>query len=313
VGVSWIRSAAISCLIACGAMVAGPGVVGGAVASADLFGIDLDIFDIFCHNEKKCEGNDNRRGAPDAGGDPPEVRINGGTVGTEAPKRGLPEEPTRGLPEEPTRGLPGATGGGGADVPRSGGTDRPANLPPVPTAPGSREIVIRGEPTAPVPSAPAPAAPAPAVPAPAAPPPAVPIPAPVVVPPVVVPPVVVPPVVVPPVVVPPMMPPAPAIGPVVPPPPPMVHPPSLTPPPRVDRQPAPTGELGPQGIPVTFRDGYADYLKAATVAELAPVALSGTAGILAITALGGLVGFRQARAAQALPPANITNVVRFLQ
>jgi hypothetical protein len=307
---SWIRSAAISCLIACGAMVVGPGVVGGAVASADLFGIDLDIFDIFCHNEKKCEGNDNRRGAPAGGGDPPEVRINGGTVGTEAPKRGLPEEPTRGLPEEPTRGLPGATGGGGGGaVPRSGGTDRPSNLPPVPTAPGSREIVIRGEPTAPVPaapapvpSAPAPAAPAPALPAPAA--PVVPIPAPVVVPPVVV----------PPVVVPPMMPPPPAIGPVVPPPPPMVHPPSLTPPPRrVDRQPAPPGELGPQGIPVTFRDGYADYLKAATVADLAPVALSGTAGILAITALGGLVGFRQARAAQALPPANITNVVRFLQ
>jgi hypothetical protein len=32
-----------------------------------------------------------------------------------------------------------------------------------------------------------------------------------------------------------------------------------------------------------------------------------------ITALGGLVGFRQARAAQLLPPANIANVARFLQ
>jgi hypothetical protein len=264
--------------MACGAMVAGPGIVGGAVASADLLGIDLDIFDIFCHNEKKCDDNNDRRGVPEVDSNVPEVRINGGTLGT----------------EEPKRGLPGATGGGGGgDVPRTGGTGRPSNLPPVPTAPGSREIVIRGEPTAPAPAAPDPAAPAPAAP-------------------VVVPPVVLPPVVLPPVVVPPMMPPVPVIGPVVPRPP-EVHPPSLTPPPRTDRQPAPVGELGPQGIPVSFRAGYADYLRAATVGDLAAVALPGTAGILVITALGGLVGFRQARAAQALPPANIANVVRFLQ
>jgi hypothetical protein len=268
-------------------MVAGPGIVGGAVASADLLGIDLDIFDIFCHNDKKCDGNNDRRGVPEVGSKVPEVRING-TLTTEEPKRGIPDA---------TRGLPGVTGGGG-DVPRSGGTDRPANLPPVPTAPGTREIVIRGEPTAPAPAAPAPAAPAPAAPVPAAP-----VPAPVVIPPVVVPPLM------PPV---PVMPPVPAIGPVVAPPP-EVHPPSLTPAPRTDRQPAPVGELGPQGIPVTFRAGYADYLRGATVGDLAAVAVPGTAGILVITALGGLVGFRQARAAQVLPPANFANVARFLQ
>lgn len=261
--------------MACGAMVAGPGIVGGAVASADLLGIDLDIFDIFCRNDKKCDGNNDRRGVPEVGSKVPEVRINGT------------------LTEEPTLGLPGVTGGGGGGVPRRGGTGRPSNLPPVPTAPGSREIVIRGEPAAPAPAAPAPAAPAPVAPAPAAPVPA--------------------PVVVPPVVVPPMMPPVPAIGPVVTPPPPEVHPPSLTPAPRTDRQPAPVGELGPQGIPVTFRAGYADYLRAATVGDIAAVAVPGTAGMLVITALGGLVGFRQARAAQVLPPANIANVVRFLQ
>lgn len=269
---SSMSTAAISCLIACGAMVAGPGIVGGAVASADLLGIDLDIFDIFCHNDKKCDDDNDRRGVPKVGSNVPEVRING-VLGTEAPKRSLP----------------GVTGGG---VPRSGGTNRPSNLPPVPTAPGSREIVIRAEPPAPAPAAP--------------------VPAPVVAPPVVVPPIVVPPIVVPPVVVPPMMPPSPAIGPVVTPPP-EVHPPSLTPPPRTDRRPAPVGEFGPEGIPATFRAGYADYLRAATVGELAAVALPGTAGIFVITALGGLVGFRQARAAQALPPANIAHVVRFLQ
>lgn len=278
---SWLRTAAISCLLACGAMVAGPGVAGAATASADLLGIDLDIFDIFCHNDKKCDKGNDRRGVPGIDSNVPEVRING-VLGT----------------EEPMRGLPGATGGGGGGgVPSSAGTGRPSNLPPVPTAPGTREIVIRAEPTAPAPAAPAPAAPAPAGPVPA---------------PVVVPPVVVPPVVVPPIVVPPMMPPAPAIGPVVTPPP-DVHPPSLTPPPRTDRQPAPVGDLGPQGIPVTFRAGYPDYLRTATVGELAAVALPGAAGIFVLAALGGLVGFRQARAALALPPANMANVVRFLQ
>ncbi len=263
---SWMRTAAISCLLTCGAMVAGPGIVGGAVASADLLGIDLDIFDIFCHNDKKCDHDNDRRGVPGVGSNVPEVRING-IPGTEVPKRGLP----------------GATGGGGG-VPRSGGTNRPSNLPPVPTAPGSREIVIRNAPAAPAPAAPAPAAP-----------------------------VVVPPIVVPPVILSPMVPPAPVIGPVVTPPPPEVHPPSLTPSPRTDRQPAPVGEFGPKGIPATFRAGYADYLRAATVGEVAAVAVPGTAGLFVITTLGGLVGFRQARAAQALPPANIANVVRFLQ
>jgi hypothetical protein len=124
--------------------------------------------------------------------------------------------------------------------------------------------------------------------------------------------VVVPPIVVPPVILSPMVPPAPAIGPVVTPPP-EVHPPSLTPSPRTDRQPAPVGEFGPKGIPATFRAGYADYLRAATVGEVAAVALPGTAGIFVITGLGVLVGLRQARAAQALPPANIANILRFLQ
>ncbi len=279
-----MRTAAISCLMACGAMVTGPGIVGGALASADLLGIDLDIFDIFCHNDKKCDNDNDRRGVPEVGSNAPEVRING-VLATEVPKLGPP----------------GATGGGGG-VPSGGGTNRPSNLQPVPTAPGSREIVIRAEPRAPAPAAPAPVAP---VPAPVVAPP-------VAVPPIVVPPVVVPPIVVPPVVVPPMMPPAPAIGPVVAPPP-EVHPPSLTPTPRADRQPAPVGELGPKGIPATFRAGYAAYLRSATVGELAAVAVPGTAGIFVITALGGLVGFRQARAAQTLPPANIANVVRFLQ
>nr|MDT0523994.1 hypothetical protein [Streptomyces sp. DSM 41633] len=34
-------------------MVAGPGVLGTGVASAHLFGIDIDVLDIFDHKEKK--------------------------------------------------------------------------------------------------------------------------------------------------------------------------------------------------------------------------------------------------------------------
>ena len=64
---------------------------------------------------------------------------------------------------------------------------------------------------------------------------------------------------------------------------------------------------------LSFRAGYPDYLRTATVGELAAVALPGAAGIFVLAALGGLVGFRQARAALALPPANMANVVRFLQ
>ncbi|HJT91455.1 MAG TPA: hypothetical protein VJ777_05880, partial [Mycobacterium sp.] len=116
---SGLRIAAISCLLACGAMVAGPGVGGAATASADLLGIDLDIFDIFCNNDKKCDDHNDRRGAPGIDSNVPEVRING-VLGT----------------EEPKSGLPGAVGGGGGgEVPRSGGASRPSNLPPVPTAP----------------------------------------------------------------------------------------------------------------------------------------------------------------------------------
>ena len=56
--------------------------------------------------------------------------------------------------------------------------------------------------------------------------------------------------------------------------------------------------------------GYADYLRAADVTDLLAVALPGVAGILAFTAAGGVVGYRQARAAQTLPPVGIA---RFLQ
>ena len=234
---SRICVAAVSCAIACGAMVAGPAVVGSAVASADdLFGIDIDIF-----------GQDDKKS------DHADV-----VVGVGQPQFG------------------GVSGAG----PRRGGARRAPNLAPVPTAPSTRSIVIRAEHPASVPAAPV-------------------APAPVIVPPVVPP---------PPVVVP--LAPAPAPSPLAPAPSPAAPASPVIQQPRTNHQPALADSLSPQAIPESFRVGYADYLRAADVTNLLAVALPGVAGILAFTAAGGVVGYRQARAAQALPPAGIA---RFLQ
>ena len=202
---SRIRVAAVSCAIACGAMVAGPAVVGSAVASADdLFGIDIDIFG---QDDKKSDHAD----------------VVFGVGQTQ---------------------FGGVSGAG----PRRFGAGRAPNLPPVPTAPSARSVVIRAEHPASVPAAPV-------------------APAPVIVPPVVRP---------PPVVVP--LAPAPAPSPLA---------------------PVPSPAAPPSAV-----------IRAADVTDLLAVALPGVAGILAFTAAGGVVGYRQARAAQVLPPAGIA---RFLQ
>ena len=241
---SRIRVAAVSCAIACGTMVAGPGVVGSAVASADgLFGIDIDIFG---HDDKKSDHV-------------------GVVVGVGQPQFG------------------GVSGAG----PRGGGARRAPNLPPVPTAPSARSVVIRAEHPASVPAAPV-------------------APAPVIVPPVVRP----PPVVVPLAPAPAPSPLAPAPSPLAPAPSPLAPPSPVIQQPRTNHQPALADSLSPQAIPESFRVGYADYLRAADVTDLLAVALPGVAGILAFTAAGGVVGYRQARAAQTLPPVGIA---RFLQ
>jgi hypothetical protein len=50
-----------------------------------------------------------------------------------------------------------------------------------------------------------------------------------------------------------------------------------------------------------FRPGYPDYLRAAGLREVAAVAVPGFAGIVTLTAAGGLVGYRQARATSSAP------------
>lgn len=50
-----------------------------------------------------------------------------------------------------------------------------------------------------------------------------------------------------------------------------------------------------------FRPGYPDYLRAAGLSEVAAVAVPGFAGIITLTAAGGLVGYRQARSTATAP------------
>ena len=62
--------------------------------------------------------------------------------------------------------------------------------------------------------------------------------------------------------------------------------------------------------PAAVRLGYPEYLRQATMTELASVALPGLAAILGLTALGGLLGYRQAKAGYLLPAAGAGRFLR---
>ena len=69
-----------------------------------------------------------------------------------------------------------------------------------------------------------------------------------------------------------------------------------------------TGPAAPP--PESVRLGYPEYLRQATMTELASVALPGLAAILGLTALGGLLGYRQAKAGYLLPAAGAGRFLR---
>jgi hypothetical protein len=62
---------------------------------------------------------------------------------------------------------------------------------------------------------------------------------------------------------------------------------------------APGSTISPMGS-TAYRQGFPQYLRTARVGELAVVALPGIAGLLAITASGGMIGFRQANSGRYL-------------
>lgn len=284
-----MRHAAMSCAIACGVMVAGPGMAGTAVASADLFGIDFDVLDIFDHKKKKKKSDhgavvsaQQNVGAKKSGGlakTSPKTAVGAvaggvsqspGAASRSAPAQSGPESATlSGVPLAPSGVVAG--GGGSGVVQNNPNIGRAPKLAPVPTAPSSRGVVIRAEPPAAAPALPATVAVAP------------------------VPVVLAPPV---PVVLPPLpaadgLPSAPSV--------PAIALPKVQPPPAD----LPTE----RSMPESFRVGYVDYLRTASTAELLLAALPGIVGLMLVTAAGGVVGFRQARAAQTLPSPQIA---RFL-
>ncbi|MEU0498231.1 hypothetical protein [Mycobacterium sp. NPDC006124] len=76
--------------------------------------------------------------------------------------------------------------------------------------------------------------------------------------------------------------------------------PEVAPPPRVREPSPPAFSAGNGAMPATYRAGYGDYLRTARVTDIAAIAVPGAAGIVALTAAGGVLGFRQARAGRAV-------------
>ena len=76
-----------------------------------------------------------------------------------------------------------------------------------------------------------------------------------------------------------------------------------------ERPPATSAGAGTE-MPPSTRVGYPRYLREAKMGEVAALALPGFAGLLALTALGGVVGYRQAKAGHVVRTAGTT---RFMQ
>lgn len=76
-----------------------------------------------------------------------------------------------------------------------------------------------------------------------------------------------------------------------------------------ERPPATSAGAGAEG-PASSRVGYPQYLRDAKIGEVAAVALPGFAGLLVLTGLGGILGYRQAKAGHVVRVAGTT---RFMQ
>ena len=72
----------------------------------------------------------------------------------------------------------------------------------------------------------------------------------------------------------------------------------------------PAPQRGDGTLPTVARAGYPGYLRDADMAQVATLALSGLAGILGMTALGGFLGYRQAKVGYMVRAGGIA---RFLQ
>ena len=74
--------------------------------------------------------------------------------------------------------------------------------------------------------------------------------------------------------------------------------------------PVPQPAESPAALPESNRAGYPAYLRDADLAEVAAVAVPGLVGIFGLTAIGGYLGFRQARAGYILRAAGTARFLR---
>jgi hypothetical protein len=71
--------------------------------------------------------------------------------------------------------------------------------------------------------------------------------------------------------------------------------------PPVGRQAPPAETLSNiSAPPASYRAGYAEYLRNAGISQVAALAVPGLIGMVILTGLGGLVGYRQAKAGHAV-------------
>ena len=248
-------------------MAAGPGFVGIAQSHA-ILGIGPDLLDLFGGDDDKSDLHHPRPGSENSSSGQAAR-----TVGVTTADAGPPVSTFGSGPE--SVGLvagggdvPRSAGGGGGSgaVPRVRPAGRSLNLPSVPSAPITRNIVIRGTPST---------ARSAGTPAPAFAPPVLPQT-----------PAIVALAVPPPVAPEPEGRPAPAAPPA----------PSQSAPRAKD--PLAPSDSGAAQIPDSYRVGYAKYLRSATTSDLFAAALPGVAGLAGFTLVGAYAGFRQAKALQ---------------
>lgn len=76
-------------------------------------------------------------------------------------------------------------------------------------------------------------------------------------------------------------------------------------PPAAVEAPAATGLSNASGPATSYRAGYTDYLRTARMTQVVALAAPGLAGMLVLTGVGGLVGYRQAKAGHAVRTGGI--------
>jgi hypothetical protein len=80
--------------------------------------------------------------------------------------------------------------------------------------------------------------------------------------------------------------------------------------PLAGREPLPANVGSNVAVPATsYRIGYTEYLRNAGLSQVAALAVPGVTGMLVLTCVGGLLGYRQAKAGHAVHTSGIARFV----